>query len=86
MGKVSGLIINGYSRFCISDGIHSFQHREPGGKIALIECETEQLQNGDIEFMTEHGITLSEERKRKYINRINWQKYRDAVGELRNKE
>ena len=67
------LIINGYSRYDIDCNIHSFR-KQDGERFAVIECTTEQLKNGDIEFMIERGLKLSASRiraeKRKYNNRI----------------
>ena len=67
------LIINGYSRYDIDCNIHSFR-KQDGERFAVIECTTEQLKNGDIEFMIERGLTLSASRiraeKRKYNSRI----------------
>ena len=69
MNNYPELIVNGYRRFLTLDGIHYFERREPDGRFARIECEEEQLHNGDIEFMTENGITISPERKNKYIKK-----------------
>jgi uncharacterized protein len=40
--------------------------KSEGGKFMVIECTDEQLHNGDLEFMTEHGMTISKERKKAY--------------------
>ncbi len=72
------LTINGYSRFNIESGIHSFMKKQ-GESYSVIECTTEQLNNGDIQFMTEHGLTLSASRKRaekkKYNDRLTVKTY-----------
>lgn len=72
------LTINGYSRFNIESGIHSFM-KQDGQSYSVIECTTEQLNNGDIQFMTEHGLTLNASRKRaekkKYNNRLTVKTY-----------
>jgi hypothetical protein len=69
---MKNLSFNGYTCFCHSHGIYSFKKKDNGGYWE-IECTEEQLSNGDIEFMTENGITLSAERKRnevrKYLRR-----------------
>jgi len=52
-----GLIINGYSWLFKDKEIHTFS--KPSGKgYNVIECKTEQLTNGDIQFMTKHNISL----------------------------
>ena len=61
--------INGYEWFDFDRGIHSFQKKTEKGWL-LIECSEEQLHDGDIEFMTLHGWTLSKERKRKIIKKF----------------
>ena len=59
-------VINGYQWISQHKGVHTFSKRaEDGIRYAVIYCETEQLTNGDIEFMTAHDLTISEERKRK---------------------
>lgn len=67
------LTINGYSRYDIDCNIHSFR-KQDGERFAVIECTTEQLKNGDVEYMIANGLTLSASRiraeKRKYNNRI----------------
>lgn len=78
MKNESDLTVNGYQRYLIMDGIHYFQRREPDGRFARIMCEEEQLKNGDIEFMTENGLTLSEERKKKYIKKRKKQNQNDT--------
>ena len=68
--KYAGMEFNGYKWFYHYKGVHSFQKRTSDGyKWMLIECTEEQLYNGDIEFMTEHGLTISEEMKRKTKSR-----------------
>jgi hypothetical protein len=56
--------IDGYQWAFTTKGIHSFHRKEPQG-YSVIECEEAQLSNGDLEFMIEHGMTLSPDRIRK---------------------
>jgi hypothetical protein len=60
--------VNGYSCYWIEKGIYSFSKKTPKGptRYSTIECEEEQLTNGDIEFMTLNGLTLSDARKKAY--------------------
>jgi len=73
--KYIGMEFNGYRWFNHYKGVHSFQKRTNDGyRWMLVECTEEQLYNGDIEFMTKHGWTLSKERKRetnKLYDRVN---------------
>ena len=66
------LEFNGFKWFGFEKGIHSFSKKDSNGKFILIQCEEIQLTNGDIEFMTEHNISLSKERllsvKRNFIS------------------
>lgn len=63
--KYIGMEINGYRWFSHNKGVHSFQRRTTDGyRWELVQCTEEQLHNGDIEFMTEHGWTLSKEQIR----------------------
>ncbi len=63
------MIVNGFELYYKHKGIAYFMKKE-NGKYAKIRCTFEQLENGDIEFMTEHGLTLSDkavrEHKRKF--------------------
>lgn len=61
--KYRDLSYNGYKWVGVEDGIHTFS-KQSGNGFYVIECTEEQLSNGDIEFMTERGITLSVGRKR----------------------
>ncbi len=61
--KYRNLSYNGYKWVGVEDGIHTFS-KQSGNGFYVIECTEEQLSNGDIEFMTERGITLSVGRKR----------------------
>jgi len=63
--KHVGLIINEYHWFSHYRGVHAFQKQQSDGKFCEIECTEEQLHNGDIEFMTLHGLTISKDRKRR---------------------
>jgi hypothetical protein len=54
---MTNLTYNGYTWSYSYKGIHTFTKKE-NGKFAIIQCEEKQLTNGDIEFMTEHGLTL----------------------------
>ena len=60
--------VNGYTWSFFENGIHTFTRKE-GDKHSCVECTEGQLSNGDIEFMTKNGWTLSLERKRKEIRR-----------------
>lgn len=60
----ANLSFNGYKWVGHDKGIHSFSKKE-GSKNAIIQCDEKQLKNGDIEFMTENGITLGKERLKK---------------------
>lgn len=59
------LEFNGYKCYYFEKGIYSFQ-KQVGKNYSGIECTEEQLTNGDIEFMTTHGWTISNERKVRY--------------------
>lgn len=65
---MKNLSFNGYTCFAHSHGIYSFKKKDTGGYWE-IECTEEQLINGDIEFMTLHGLTLSPERRRNEIRK-----------------
>lgn len=52
------LTINGYSRYEIDCNIHSFR-KQDGERFAVIECTTEQLKNGDVEYMIANDILIS---------------------------
>ena len=62
-----GLIVNGYEWYYCNKGIHYFRRKIETGYL-MIECSCNQLENGDIEFMTEHEITLSQQRKMQIIH------------------
>ena len=65
MNVMEGYEVNGYKWISHYKGVHSFQRKsEDGYRWCLIQCTQEQLKNGDIEFMTEYGWTLSKERIR----------------------
>lgn len=56
--KNNGLVINGYQWIYFSDGIHCFSKKDENG-YSVIECTEKQIKNGDIEFMTEHNLTIN---------------------------
>lgn len=64
--------INGYKLYLKSKGINYFQKRiedyndKNYGLCLALECTDDQLSNGDIEFMTLNGLTISKDRKRNY--------------------
>lgn len=62
--QIREININGYQWAFTTKGIHSFHRKETRG-YSVIECEEAQLTNGDLEFMIEHGMTLSPDRIRK---------------------
>ena len=65
------LEFNGYHWFGYHKGIHSFKKRSDNGlKWIVVECTEKQLYNGDIQFMTKHGITLTNESKRKVKRKV----------------
>lgn len=49
---------NGYQWFGLIDGLHHFSKEIESGKWAELRCREEQITNGDLEFMAEHGLTL----------------------------
>ncbi len=51
------LTFNGYVWRGFVDGFHMFT-KQINGKWALIECVTDQIKNGDLEFMSTHGLTV----------------------------
>ena len=65
---MKNLSFNGYTCYYHHNGIYSFQKKVDKG-YSQIECTEEQLTNGDIEFMTLHGWTLSSERRRNEIRK-----------------
>jgi hypothetical protein len=64
--------VNGYTHFHSEKGIHSYTKHEEGKGFILVECTDDQLHNGDIEFLTTHGMTISKEMKKKFQK--NWEK------------
>ena len=56
--------LNGFNWWGFIEGVHYFSKQEDVG-FAEICCSEEQLDNGDIEFMCENGLTLSDERRRR---------------------
>ena len=52
-----GKEVNGYKCFYFSKGIAHFK-KQDGKGYWVIKCTEAQLHNGDIEFMTEHGLTI----------------------------
>jgi len=58
---------NGYKKLRYAEGVYTLTKKDKSGKISVIEAEAKQMKNGDVEFMTKHGLTLSPERKRKVI-------------------
>jgi len=63
--KYIGLEFNGYKWFSHHKGVHSFQKRsDDGHRWMLIQCTEDQLSNGDADFMTKNGWTLSKEQQR----------------------
>lgn len=63
--KYLGMEINGFKWIHHYKGVHSFQKEVEPNLFCLVECSEDQLTNGDIQIMTEKGLTLSSERKRK---------------------
>ena len=61
--RMVGKEVNGFRWFSHYKGVHDFTKRSEGSySYAHIQCTEDQLTNGDIEFMTEHGWTLSKEK------------------------
>lgn len=62
--------LNGFRWWGFIDGIHNFSNKEVDGWIN-IECTDDNIENGDIEFMCEKGLTLSsksvEKIQKKYL-------------------
>ena len=50
----------GYQLAYVDDGVVTYSKKD-GKYYTSISCSLEQLENGDLEYMTEHGLTLSEE-------------------------
>ncbi len=71
--KYQDLIFNGYEWAYHDRGVHTFQ-KPMFGRCKVVECSEEQLQNGDIEFMTQHEWTLSKCQQTK-IKRTYTKKY-----------
>ena len=67
--KYIDLEFNGYRWFSHFKGVHSFQKKLNDGRWGKIECSEEQLNNGDIQFMAEHEMTLSSKLKLK-VNKL----------------
>ncbi len=61
--QYSKMEFNGYKWAFHSKGIHTFTKKE-GAVWTVIECSEEQLYNGDIQFLTEHGLTIGKELKK----------------------
>lgn len=63
--KYIGIEFNGYKWVSHYKGVHSFQKRSDDGRgWMLVQCAEAQLSNGDADFMTKHGWTLSKERQK----------------------
>lgn len=64
-GKLVVMRFSGFRWAYFENGIYTFTKDSPTekGKTLVVECSEEQLSNGDIEFMCEHGLSLGEERK-----------------------
>lgn len=62
---------NGYVWRFFEGGIHTFTRKEDRG-FSIIRCSTEQIENGDIDYMTEHGLTLG--RKEQIAIRAKYRK------------
>ncbi len=66
--KYINLDINGYKWFSHSNNIHSFYKKVDNG-FYTIECSEEQIENGDLWFMTKHNLTLSKKLK-KHLTKV----------------
>lgn len=61
--------VNGYELMLMANGLNYFSKKETAGCLEIV-CTDEQLKNGDIQFMTKHGLTLSPERIRKEVRKF----------------
>ena len=50
------LSFNGFSWAGFWDGVHNFQKRVNNG-YEVIKCTDEDIENGNISFMVEHGLS-----------------------------
>ncbi len=66
--KLIGCIINGYQWFCYHKGIYAFQKKAANGYL-IVECDENQLINGDIEYMTQHDLTIGKKLKNSIIKK-----------------
>mgnify|MGYP001227059444 FL=1 len=51
----------GYQLAYVDDGVVTYSKKEESGYYSSISCSLEQLENGDLEYMVQQGLTLSEE-------------------------
>jgi len=65
-----GMVVNGYRWTYFDKGVLVF-HKTLEGQYpySVIECEERQVYNGDLEFMTQHGMTITKERKQAIITK-----------------
>lgn len=66
--KLVGRIINGYQWFCYHKGIYAFQ-KKTVNRYLIVECDENQLINGDIEYMTQHGLTIGKKLKNSIVKK-----------------
>jgi hypothetical protein len=55
--QYQGLIVNGFKWFGYMSGFHYFS-KETDRSYAQIKCNTDQIHNGDLEYMTLHNLTM----------------------------
>ena len=65
--KYQDLQFNDFKWIYWDRGLHCFQKKESNG-FSILHCSEEQIANGDLEYMTLHGLTLSLEMRRKTQN------------------
>lgn len=54
---------NGYQWYAFESGLHFFSKHVEAKGYAVLCCEEKQVFNGDLEFMSMHGLTLDKARQ-----------------------
>lgn len=60
MANILGKVINGYKCFYANTEKGLYEFSKPHGNgFYHIKCKEKHLHNGDIEFMTQHGLSYN---------------------------
>ncbi len=80
--KYQDLQFNDFKWIYWDRGLHCFQKKESNG-FSILHCSEEQIANGDLEYMTLHGITLSKERQNQVRSEFSKKQYHARKEKLR---